>query len=132
MPWEFGFEARSPRYGPFLVGFGPVRHKYHIFSWFLAIFGPFLGHIAELPGNKKLFVMRQTRRTCNVECNSLRLAFLSGFRGPFGRKKAVLGHKMRRFGRATPDLAPVPRAAIGEFLVHRLDLARAPPSVRDG
>ena len=50
------------------------------------------------------------------------------FRG-FGPKKAVLGHKMRSFGRAPPDLAPPPRATTGEFLAGNLDLARAPPRV---
>ena len=30
---------------------------------FLAIFGPFLGRIVELEGNKGLFVMRKSRRT---------------------------------------------------------------------
>ena len=39
-----------------------------------------------------------------------------GFRGRFGPKKAVLGHKMRSFGRAPPDLAPPPRGTTGEVL----------------
>ena len=55
------------------------------------------------------------------------VAVSTGFRGGFGPKKAVLGHKMRRFGRAPPDLAPPPRGATGEFLAQNLDLARAPP-----
>ena len=64
-----------------------------------------------------------------MECsNSLPcLAVFTGFRGRFGPKKAVLGHKMRSFGRAPPDLAPPPRAATGEFLAQNLDLARPPP-----
>ena len=49
MPWEFGFEPRSPRYDPFSVlvladtncaPSGPIS----------AIFGPFLGHIVEFKG----------------------------------------------------------------------------------
>ena len=37
--------------------------------------------------------------------------------GPFGGKqKVVLGHKMRKFGRAPLDLAPLPRGATAEFL----------------
>ena len=37
---------------------------------------------------------------------------------------AVFGPKLRRFGRAPPDLAPPARAATGEFLAQNLDLAR--------
>ena len=45
--------------------------------------------------------------------------------GPFWcKKKAVLGHKMRNFGRAAPDLPPPPRGATGAFLAQNLDLAR--------
>ena len=47
------------------------------------------------------------------------------------KKKAVLGHKMRSFGRAPPDLAPLPRGATGAFLAQNLDLARAPPRLLD-
>ena len=35
--------------------------------------------------------------------------------------------QMRSFGRAPPDLAPLPRGASGEFLAQNLDLARSPP-----
>ena len=50
------------------------------------------------------------------------------FSGPFwAKKKAVLGHEMRSFGRAPPDLAPLPRGATGEFLAQNLDLTRPPP-----
>ena len=53
--------------------------------------------------------------------------------GPFlAKKKAVLGHKMRSFGRAPPDLAPLLRGATGEFLAQTSDLARAPPTLRGG
>ena len=81
----------------------------------------------ELEGNKELLVTRQSRCTQSVATASLRLAVLSGFRGLLGPKKAVLGHKMRSFGRAPPDLAPPPRGATGEFLAQNLDSARAPP-----
>ena len=126
MPSEFGFEPRSPRYGPFLVlglfdsnGVQPVP--------FLAIFGPFLGHILESEGKKGLIVTWQSWRLCSVATVSLPLAVLNGFRSHFGPKKAVLGHKMRSFGRAPPDLAPSPRGATDDFLAQILDLARAPP-----
>ena len=46
------------------------------------------------------------------------------FWGSFGQKVAIFGPKLRRFGRATPALAPPPRIAIGEFLSENLDLAR--------
>ena len=52
--------------------------------------------------------------------------------GLFWAKMAVFGPKLRRFGRAPPDLAPPPRAATGEFLAQNLDLARAPPRIADG
>ena len=58
---------------------------------------------------------------------SLLLSVLTPFQGRFGPKKAVLGHKMRSFERAPPDLAAPPRGATGEFLAQNLDLARAPP-----
>ena len=51
------------------------------------------------------------------------------FRGRFGPKKGVLGHKMRTFGGAPPDLAPPPQAATGDFLAQSLDLERPPPRV---
>ena len=81
----------------------------------------------ELEGNKRFFVKGQSRRTWGVATDCLRLAVLSGFRGCFEPKKAVLGHKIRSFGRAPPDLAPPPRGATGEFLAQNLDLARPPP-----
>ena len=63
---------------------------------------------------------------------SLPLAVLTRLRGSFGPKKAVMGHKMRSFGRAPPDLAPLPRGATGGFLAQNLDLARPPPRLQDG
>ena len=46
------------------------------------------------------------------------------FLGRFGPKKGDLGHKTSSFGRAPPDLAPVPQGATGEFLAQNLDSAR--------
>ena len=97
------------------------------FGAFWRLFGPFLGHIVELKGTRGLFDTVKSSRTCSVATVSLRLAVLTRFGGRFGPKKAVLGHKMRSFGRAPPDLAPPPRAATGEFLAENLDLARPPP-----
>ena len=97
------------------------------FGAFWRLFGPFLGHIVELGGNKELLVTVKSSRTWSVASVCLHLAVWTGFRGGFGPKKAVLGHKMRRFGRAPPELAPLPRGATGEFLAQNLDLARAPP-----
>ena len=126
MPSEFSFEPRSPRYGPFLV-LGLFDTNGAQSGPFLAIFGPFLGHIVVLEGKKGLLVTWQLRRTCSVANVSLRLSVLTGFWGRFGPKKAALGHKMRSFGRAPPNLAPPPQGASGEFLAQNLDLARAPP-----
>ena len=81
----------------------------------------------ELEGNKGLFVTEQLRRMWSVASVSLHLAVLTGFWGRFGPKQAVVGHKMRSFGRAPPNLAPPPRGATGEVLAQNLDLARAPP-----
>ena len=102
------------------------------FGSFWRLFGPFLGHIVELGGNQELLVTVKSSRTCSVATVNLRLAVMTGFRGCFGPKKAVLGHKMRSFGRAPPDLAPPPRGATGEFLAQNLDLAKPPPRLQDG
>ena len=69
----------------------------------------------------------KSSRMCSVATVSLQLAVLNKFGGPFGPKKAGLGHKMRIFEREPPDLASPPRAAGGEFLADNLDLTRAPP-----
>ena len=97
------------------------------FGAFWRLFGPFLGHIVELGGNREHLGAVKSSRTWSVATVSLRLAVSTGFRGGFGPKKAVLGHKMRSFGRAPPDLAPLPRGATGEFFAQNLDLARPPP-----
>ena len=97
------------------------------FGAFWCLFGPFLGHIVELKGTRGLFETVKSSRTCSVATVSVRLGVSPRFGGYFGRKMAVFGPKLRRFGRAPPDLAPPPRAATGEFLAQNLDLARAPP-----
>ena len=103
-----------------------------VFGAFWRLFGPFLGHIVELKGTRGRFDMVKSSRTCSVLTVSLRLGVSPGFWGCFGRKMAVFGPKLRRFGRAPPDLAPPPRAATAEFLAINLDLARAPPGLQDG
>ena len=102
------------------------------FGAFWHLFGPVLGHIVELEGTKGPLVTRKSSRTWNVAAVCLRLAVLNPYQGCFGRKMAVFGPKLRRFGRAPPDLAPPPRAATGEFLAQNLDLARPPPRLQDG
>ena len=83
----------------------------------------------ELEGKKGLLVTGRSRRTCSIGTVGLRLAVLTGFRGRFGPKKVVLGHKMRNFGRAPPDLVPRARGATGEVLAQNLELARPPPTL---
>ena len=39
---------------------------------------------------------------------------------------------MRSFGRAPPELAPLPRGATVEFWAENWDLARPPPGIEDG
>ena len=105
---------------------GDGAHCAH-FGAFWRLFGPFLGHIVELKGTRGLFYRAKSSRTWNVASVCLRWGVLAGSGGYFERKKAVFGPKLRRFGRAPPDLAPPPRGATGEFLAQNLDLARAPP-----
>ena len=102
------------------------------FGAFWRLFGPFLGHIVELKGNRGLSDTVKLRRMCSVATVSLRFGVLPWFGGYFGRKMAVFGPKPRRFGRTPPDLAPPPRAATDEFLAQNLDLARTPPRLQDG
>ena len=109
--------------------FGVLLHIAQILGLFGGFFGPFLGHIVELKGTRGLFDTVKSRRTCSVATASLCLGVSPGFEGYFGRKMAVFGPKLRRFGRAPPNLAPTPRAATGEFLAQNLDLARAPPTL---
>ena len=98
-----------------------------VFGAFWRLFGPFLGHIVDVEGKKGLLVTGQLRRTRSVGTICRHLPVLTKFRRRFGPKRAVLGHKMRSFGGAPPDLAPPPRGASGEFLAQNLDLARPPP-----
>ena len=99
------------------------------FGAFWRLFGPFLRHIVELKGTRGLFDTAKSSRTCIVATVSLRLGVSPWFGGCFGRKMAVLGPKLRKFGRAPPNLAPPPRAATGEFPAQNLDLARPPPKL---
>ena len=105
---------------------GVVAHSTD-FGAFWRLFGPFLGHIVELKGSIGLFDTVKSSRTWSVSTVSLHLGVLPWFGGCFGPKKAVLGHKMRSFGRAPPDLATLPRGATGESSAQNLDLARPPP-----
>ena len=83
----------------------------------------------ELECKEGLLFTGQSRRTWSVGTVCLRLAIMTGFRGRFGPKKAALGHKMRNFGRAPPDLALPPRGATGEYFAQNLDFAAAPPTL---
>ena len=61
VPSEFGFEPRSPRYGPLFV-WGSFNINGAQSGPFLATFGPFLGHIVEFEGKKGLFVTGRSWR----------------------------------------------------------------------
>ena len=110
---------------------GVGAHCAH-FGAFWRLFGPFLGHIVELKGTRGLFDTEKSSRTWSVAAFSLHFGVSPGFRCYFGPKMATFGPKLRRFGRAPPDLAPPPRAATGDFPAQNLDLARAPPRLQDG
>ena len=79
----------------------------------------------ELKGTRGLFDTVKASLTCSVDIVSLRLRFLPRFGGYFGRKMAVFGPKLRRFGRAPTDLAPTPRAATGELLAQTFGFGKA-------
>ena len=115
-----------------VLGFGLWVRIAQVFGDFWRLFGPFLGHIVELKGTRELFDTSKSSRTCSVDTVSLRLVVSPGFWGCFGRKMAVFGPKVRRLGRAPPNLAPPPRAATGEFVAKHLDLARPLPRLQDG
>ena len=102
------------------------------FGAFWRLFGPFLGHIVQLKGTRGLFDTVKSSCTWGVASVSLRLGVLPGFGDYFGRKMGVFGPKLRRFGRAPPDLTPPARAPTGEFLAQNLDLARPLPKLQDG
>ena len=112
--------------------FRGVGAYYAVFGAFWRLFGQFLGRIVDLKDTRGLFDTVKSSRTCSVATVSLRLRVLCGFGGCFGRKMVVFGPKLRRFGRAPPDLAPPPRAATGEFVAQTLDVARPPPRLQDG
>ena len=86
----------------------------------------------ESKGTRGLFDTVKASRTWGVATDSLRLGVSPGVGGYFGRKMAVFGPKLHRFGKAPPDLAPPPWAATGECLAQNLDLARTPPRLQDG
>ena len=67
---------------------------------FWCLFGSFLEHIVELKGTRGLFDTVKSSLTCGVATVSLRLRVSPGLGGYFGRKMAVFGPKLRRFGRA--------------------------------
>ena len=79
----------------------------------------------ELKGTRGLFDTVKSSLTCSVAIVSLRLRVSPRFGGYFGRKMAVFGPKLPRFGRAPTDLAPPPRAATGEFLAQNLGFGKA-------
>ena len=97
MPSRFGFEPRSPRYGPFLVlGLFDTRST---FRPFLAILGPFLGHIVELEGKKELLVTGQLCR------NGLPLfGRFDWVLGTFWAKKGCFGAQNAQFWEGTSRL----------------------------
>ena len=105
---EFGFEPRTPTYGLFLV-LGLFDTTTHIWP-FLAIFGPFLGHLVELEGKKELMSCHGAIKA-HVEC-SHRFYALGRFEwilGPFWATKGCFGAQNAQFWEAPPDLAPPPR-----------------------
>ena len=109
MPSELGFEPRSPRYGPCLVSrcWCILRRFVRETAQkgaFWRLFGPFLGRIVEMNGTRGLFDTVKSSRTCSVATVSLCLGVLPRVGGYFGRKMAVSGPKLRRFGGATSRL----------------------------
>ena len=99
--------------------------KCALYGLYLAIFGLFRGHIVEIKGNKELFVTGQLRRTWSVATVSLCLSFLLGVKAVLGQKKPILGHKIRSFGWAPPDLAPLPGAPPESFFCSKLGFGKA-------
>ena len=86
--------------------FWGYSQELHIFWAILAIFEPFLGHIVELEGNKRLFVTGQSRRTWSLATISVRLAILGQKRLFRGTKCAVLGGHLPTW-RPRPGAPPV-------------------------
>ena len=130
MPPEFGFEPRSPRYGRFLIS-GCWR-TLRSFWGFLAPFWAISRTYCKIRGHQRSRGHKKIKP--HVQCSSCLPS--SGCHEPllglFWRKMAVFGTKLRRFGRAPPDLAPAPRAATGESLAQTLDLTRPVPRLQDG
>ena len=122
VPSKSDFELRSPRYGrAWFLGVG--AHCVD-FGAFWRLFGPFLGHIVESKGTRGLSDTVKSSRMCSVPTISLHLGVSPGSGGYFGREMAVFGAKLRRFGRAPPNLAPKPQAATAEFLAQYLNFRK--------
>ena len=109
MPLDFRFEPRSPRYGPFLV-LGRFDTNWAHAGPFLDIFGPFLGHIMDLEGNKGLFVTRKSRRIWCVATVSLRWSGFNGLRAVLGEKRLFWGTNCAVLGGHLPTWRPRPGA----------------------
>ena len=124
-PWNLGL-SQVPQYMANSQFWGSLAQSAHKFARFLAIFGPFLGDMVELQGNKGRFLTRQSRRTCIVRTISLCLLLLTWFWGRFGPKKGSFGAQNAQFCEGASQLGALPRGATGEFfLAQNLDLARA-------
>ena len=86
----------------------------------------------ELKDKRGLFVTVKSSRKWAIAIVHPRFSVSPRFWGYLGRRTAVFGPKLRRFGRAPPNLAPRPWAAISEFLAQNFDLARPPPRLSGG
>ena len=89
--------------------FRGLVHIAQILGLFGAFFGPFLGHIVELKGTRRLFDTVKSSRTCSVTTVSLHLGVLPGFLGYFERKKGCFWPKVAQIWEGTSRLgAPAP------------------------
>ena len=87
-----------------VLGFGVLVRIAQVFGAFWRLFGPFLGHIVDLGGNKELLVTVKSSRTWSVAAVCLLVAVMTGFRGRFGPKKAVFGAQNAQFWEGTSRL----------------------------
>ena len=90
----------------FVVGLVPT--SYTNYGPFWAILGPFVGHMVNMEVTKVLFGTSKASQSRHMQSIFYSFGALRGFCGSFERKRAVFGPKMHRFGRASPDLAPLP------------------------
>ena len=74
------------------------------FGAFWRLFGPFLGHIVELKGNRGLLDTAKSSRTWSVATVSLCLTDSPGFGRYFGRKMAAFWPKTAQIWEGTPQL----------------------------